>query len=665
MRKTLSAGLVVLLILLLAPAAYANWTGGHDVVGLNGAAPTFYFAEGTCRPNFDPYICIQNPNAADATVAITYMKGDGSTQAQNLTVGAHSRSTVNVKDVLGEGDDAAHDFSTKVASDRPIIAERPMYFNYKGVWTGGSDVVGATSPSSAFYFAEGTTRPNFDSYFCIQNPGGSDATVAITYMKGDGSTQAQNLTVGAHSRSTVSVNNALGSGDDASHDFSAKVECTNSQQIIAERPMYFNYKGVWTGGHDVVGATSPQNTFYFAEGTCRPNFDPYLCIQNPSGSNANVAITYMKGNGSTQVQTVGVAKNTRYTVRVADALGQADDAAHDFSAKVESSGPGVVVERPMYFNYNGFWTGGSDVVGALPPSSDFYFAEGTCRPGFDPYLCIQNPGSKDATVAITYMKGDGSTPSQSLNVPAHSRSTVKVKDVLGEGNDAAHDFSAEVKCTNGQSIIAERPMYFDYYHAYPAPQPTPTPPTPPTPSYTYDFSGQGTQVTPLMGLQAGLTTFDLTHNGTENFIVWLLDESGNELDLLANDIGSYTGSATFGVSTAGNYRLKIEYASGYWTAHVAQPRPASAPGAPQTFGGNGNKYTSFFTLNPGAVRFDMGYRGTANFIVKLVDLNGNDVEYLANQIGDWDGSTIVNASGGIYLLDVYGTDGSWQVNVSQ
>ena len=159
-----------------------------------------------------------------------------------------------------------------------------MYFNYKGVWTGGSDVVGATSPSSAFYFAEGTTRPNFDSYFCIQNPGDSDAAVAITYMKGDGSIQAQNLTVGAHSRSTVSVNNALGSGDDASHDFSAKVECAKGQQIIAERPMYFNYKGIWSGGHDVVGATSPQNTFYFAEGTCRPNFDPYLCIQNPSGS---------------------------------------------------------------------------------------------------------------------------------------------------------------------------------------------------------------------------------------------------------------------------------------------------------------------------------------------------------------------------------------------
>jgi hypothetical protein len=203
MKRILPAGLVILMFLIFIPvASSADWTGGHDVVGSNGAAPAFYFAEGTCRPNFDPYICIQNPNAADATVNITYMKGDGGTPAQSLTVPAHSRSTLNVKDVLGEGDDAAHDFSAKVESTngQNIIAERPMYFNYKGVWTGGSDVVGATSPSSAFYFAEGTTRPNFDSYFCVQNPGASDAAVAITYMKGDGSTQAQNLTVGAHWR---------------------------------------------------------------------------------------------------------------------------------------------------------------------------------------------------------------------------------------------------------------------------------------------------------------------------------------------------------------------------------------------------------------------------------------------------------------------------------
>ena len=111
------------------------------------------------------------------------------------------------------------------------------------------------APITTFFFAEGTSRPGFDPYLCIQNPGSSDADVTITYMKGDGTTDSETLTVPKNSRSTVTVKNKLGEGDDSSHDFSAKVECTNGQNIIAERPMYFNYKGIWTGGNDVVGLT--------------------------------------------------------------------------------------------------------------------------------------------------------------------------------------------------------------------------------------------------------------------------------------------------------------------------------------------------------------------------------------------------------------------------
>ena len=118
-----------------------------------------------------------------------------------------------------------------------------------------------TSPTT-FYFAEGTCRPGFDAYLCIQNPGSKDASVKITYMKGDGSTETQSLTVGKNSRSTVTVKDKLGEGDDPAHDFSAQVDCTNGQKIIAERPMYFNYKPGelnWNGGHDVVGFTFATN----------------------------------------------------------------------------------------------------------------------------------------------------------------------------------------------------------------------------------------------------------------------------------------------------------------------------------------------------------------------------------------------------------------------
>jgi Family of unknown function (DUF5719) len=332
-------------------------------------ATTFYFAEGSCRPGFDPYICIQNPGDQDAEVTITYMKGNGTQDFQDTTVPRNSRSTVTVKDRLGEGDDVSHDFSCTVecTNGQEIIAERPMYFNYNGVWTGGHDVVGALAPSSAFFFAEGTCRPGFDPYICIQNPGANDAPVLITYMKGDGTTDTETLNVPANSRSTVTVKNKLGEGDDVSHDFSCTVECTNGQGIIAERPMYFSYKGVWTGGHDVVGALAPAKTFYFAEGTCRPGFDPYICIQNPGSSDAHVTITYMKGDGSTDSENLTVGKNSRYTVTVKNVLGEANDSAHDFSCTVEcTNGQGIIAERPMYFNYNGVWTGGHDVVGLTP-----------------------------------------------------------------------------------------------------------------------------------------------------------------------------------------------------------------------------------------------------------------------------------------------------------
>ena len=74
----------------------------------------------------------------------------------------------------------------------------------------------------------------------------------------DRATSQQIISVPAQSRYTVVVADFLGVGNDAAHDFSAKVECFNNKRIIAERPMYFNYKeGIpgygWTGGHDVVG----------------------------------------------------------------------------------------------------------------------------------------------------------------------------------------------------------------------------------------------------------------------------------------------------------------------------------------------------------------------------------------------------------------------------
>ena len=343
-------------------AGTLNWNGGSDVLGATTTAANWYFAEGTCRPGFDTYYCLQNPGGSKATVKLAYMKGDGTTVTDQVAVAPHSRSTIVPRNKLGTGNDAAHDFSTAVTSDQPIIAERPMYFNYNGAWTGGHDVVGATSQSSVFYFAEGTTRPGFDPYFCIQNPGATAAKVTLKYMKGDGTTASEQVAVSPNSRATVVPKNKLGTGNDPSHDFSTEV--TSDVPIIAERPMYFSYQGVWTGGSDVMGATYPSSTFYFAEGTARPGFVPYFTIQNSGTVQANVTLTYMKGDGTTVQDYATVAPNARSTVAPINKLGSSPDAAHDFSTMVTSDQP-VIAERPMYFDYKS-WTGGSCVVGYGP-----------------------------------------------------------------------------------------------------------------------------------------------------------------------------------------------------------------------------------------------------------------------------------------------------------
>ena len=422
-------------------------------------AVPFYLAEGTTRPNFDEFLAMANPNNTDIDVLLNYALGGGGkaggSKTQKVHIKAMSRQTVKVRDAVGDNQDV----SVSATCDKAVIVERPMYFNYgadKGLnWTGGHDVVGATAPLKNWYFAEGTTRNNstdgaYDEYLCLQNPNDKEAKVTITYMLGNGENKAQDVTVDANSRATVSVNSFLG----PDQDVSCKV--TSNRTIVAERPIYFNYKNKWNGGHDVIGASSPRTDWYFAEGTTRNNptdgsYEEWLCMQNPNDGDAKVTITYMLGSGENKTQEVTVKARSRSTVSVNGFLGP----DQDVSCKVHSS-KSIVAERPVYFSTREGWNGGHDVIGASGAKTNWYFAEGTTRDNFSEWLCLQNPGTIDANVTITYLLASGDNVEQKVVVKAKSRSTVDVRLKIGANQDA----SATV--ISDQGIIAERPMYFNY-----------------------------------------------------------------------------------------------------------------------------------------------------------------------------------------------------------
>jgi Family of unknown function (DUF5719) len=409
---------------------------------------TFYFAEGYTGTNFQEYATLENPNAAAADAWITFMFTDGTSQSQYYSLAPTSRLTVDINQLAGAG----KELSMRVVSTSPgIVAERPMYFNYKGFWSGGSDAVGATAPNASWYFAEGNTLSGFDQYVTVLNPGDATANLTFHYMVEGQGEQDTGGQVAPHSRATFKTRDQIGA------NLNASLYLSSNQAVVAERPMYFNYLGLaannWTGGHDVVGTNSPQKQWYLAEGTTRGGFEEWLCLENPGSSDITVNATYQLGSGQGDPinKSYTVPAKQRLTVSVNREIGPEKD-----DSVFLSSTSDFIAERPMYFNYHNVWTGGHDVLGANNSAKTWYFAEGTTRDNFDEWLCLQNPGNADAHVNITYYTTSGQANNKPWTVSANSRLTINVNQDAG----ANQDISAKV--SSDKPIIVERPMYFDY-----------------------------------------------------------------------------------------------------------------------------------------------------------------------------------------------------------
>lgn len=176
------------------------------------------------------------------------------------------------------------------------------------------------------------------------------------------------------------------------------------------------------------------------------------------------------------------------------------------------------------------------------------------------------------------------------------------------------------------------------------------------------ITGTGQQASSKFTLEEGLSIFEMTHSGSSNFIVHLLDNNGDITEFLANEIGRYGGSKAVGVQEAGEYLFDIN-ADGTWIINIKQPRLNSAEPVPKVFVGKSNDVSEFFYLNKGLTRFELKHGGTSNFIVHLLDSQGDIIEFMVNEIGSFDGSKALGIKkSGIYLLDIT-ADGDWEISV--
>ena len=203
-----------------------------------------------------------------------------------------------------------------------------------------------------------------------------------------------------------------------------------------------------TGG---VAHAATLNTFYLAEGCTGPGFQEYLCIGNSGGAAAQASLSFLfNGGGSKQISCT-VQGRSRTTVDVNAAIGQGKEAA----VKVTSSSSGLAVERSMYFVYQGDCVGSHTVRAANAASRSWYFAEGYTGQGFDEYVCVLNPADRAASLTFHFQTPGGEQLTRG-SVPARSRATFKVNDMLGAGVESSLALASDLP------VVAERSTYFDY-----------------------------------------------------------------------------------------------------------------------------------------------------------------------------------------------------------
>jgi len=309
--------------------------------------------------------------------------------------------------------------------------------------SGCHGAMGAREPSPEWYFAEGYTAGDFDTYLLMANAAEESIETDVHFYLEGGGEATYSCSLAPHARFTLPVD---GLPELASAAFSVYVHADGP--IVAERAVYFG-KGYINGGHVGMGTSELSPTWYFSEGCTGDLFETYLLVGNPGDEDALVDIDYYTPEGSISYRYL-VKARARTTISL---NAQPGLDGKDVSCTLRADRP-LFAERAVYYDLDSH-RGGHATSGATAPSRDWYFAEGYCDGAFDTFLLLSNPGFTLARAELSMECEDGSTLAYTFDVPAQRRITVHADELPGL---ARATFS--VRISSDEPVVAERAMYF-------------------------------------------------------------------------------------------------------------------------------------------------------------------------------------------------------------
>ena len=144
----------------------------------------------------------------------------------------------------------------------------------------------------------------------------------------------------------------------------------------------------------------------------------------------------------------------------------------------------------------------------------------------------------------------------------------------------------------------------------------------------------------------------ITYTGESNFIVYTVDSSGETVDLLVNDIGSYSGIVTDYTDYEDVTMLSIE-SSGDWSITVKPLNSMEELVNGASYTGDGVYYIDTEELTT----LTITNTGDSNFIVYGIGMD--DSGLLVNEIGEYSGTVLWTESQCFLIIQ---SEGTWTVS---
>lgn len=349
-------------------AEYFNYQGWADDGHVStGGVPSLsgHFAEGYTGDGFHTWLLMANPEDRMAEVEVTYLREGKPPLVRQYSIPPRSRQTVFVNGVPGLSGESVG-MSYRSLNGAKVVAERAVYFRYRDRIKGGHCSQAVTEPACELFFAEGYTGGGFDTWLLLANPNPEEAQVVVRYLLPGGGLVEDRRTVAAFSRLTLNAGEKV-----PGTSFGIQLVSENGVGIVAERAMYFLYRGKVDGGHCSPAVSSPSKEWYMAEGYTGGDFETWVLLANPNTEENPVEVVFYREDGSGVTRRLILAPYSRETLEVKRIDGLE---SCSFAVYAKGSLP-FFAERSSYFNYRG-WKGGSNAQAVPRPSESVYFAEG-------------------------------------------------------------------------------------------------------------------------------------------------------------------------------------------------------------------------------------------------------------------------------------------------